>query len=374
MYKMVDEVTKLLNKRGGGLRASLYIPTHPASNSASIAADRIRLKNAIKHIRHHEAYNEPELHKSLVTLEKLYDDIDFWKHQELGLAIFLSKNDITYIKLPFEVSEAVYLTDHFVVSPLVIMNAVDTSYYVLDLNFTTPRLFRGAHGKLTQVNQANMPGALDNEVGKDEYKKHLQHHSGTDNAFHGHSPEDIVDDEIRKYLKLLAGAVDTYLLDKHSPLLLAGTPNRVGNLLKQLRYKNILAEHCEGSAERLNAAELYNVSTHIIQNHFAERTREAVARLNSAAPQYVLQGASEITQVASSDMGIRIESLYLPIYRLTKDSVRPGDNTSIAIELPDNISATEALVTSVISQGGAIIPVEIDAHGFKKKPKALQRY
>lgn len=374
MYKVENTVTKLMNEHGTGRYASIYMPTHPASTSTSIAADRIRFKNAIKQIRNHPDYDKSELGRSLKILEELQEDIEFWKYQDLGLAVFFDGNDVRYLKLPFEVNEASYLTSHYVVSPLIIMDAVNTNFYVLDINFTEPRLFYGAQGGLTQVNQANMPGALDEEVGRAEYKKHLQHHSGSDNAFHGHFPEDIVNDESRKYLKRIAEAVDTYLLDEHAPLLLAGTPNRLGNLRKELTYRHILPEHFEGSVERLNATELYDSAAKLIQSFFIEQTKEAVDRLNSAAPQYVLQSASEITEIATSDTGNRIESLYLPIFRLTQDSVRPGDNTSIAIELPENISATEELVTGVLSQGGTIIPVEIGAHGFKSKPKALQRY
>ncbi|MEO6760993.1 MAG: hypothetical protein ABI220_01285 [Candidatus Saccharimonadales bacterium] len=374
MDKAEELLTKLLKDKKPGLVVSIYLPTHPKSTPDNLTADQIRFKNAIKRVRHHVNYNGTELDKALEQLDDLLANLTFWKYQDHGLAVFCSAQGVDYFKLPFEVEEAEYITDHYVVSPLIIMEAASTRFYVLDLNFTTPRLFLGAHSELADIGQDKMPLSLSDEVGKDEYSKHLQHHPGGDYAFHGHSPEDTVSEEARRYLKKVASAVDKLLVGHHSPLLLAGTPNRTGNLRSLLTYKNILPSSYEGSAERFNPTELYSASAKLLQEYFNGRQETSVSRLASAAPKFVAVGLSEITELATSAGGASIESLYLPAYRLTKDSVQPGDNTSLVIDLPDDIETVEPLVTTIKQQGGQIIPVEIGAYDFLDQPKALRRY
>lgn len=374
MYTAKKAITTLLEDNKTKLAGSIYIPTNPQSNSQSMSADRTRFKNAIQYIRKHPDYDETELGDSLKKLDKMYEDFEFWKHQRNGLAVLFNAKKVKVFKLPFEVTEAQYLTDHFVVSPLIIMYAVDTDFYVLDLNLTAPRLFHGTQGSLTEIKDSNLPEGLDEEIGKEEYRKHLQHRSSGVGAFHGHSEEDAIDDETRRYLKLVAEAVDAYLIDEHSPLILAGTVSRVGNVRKELNYERILSDSYDGSVERLNANELYDATVGLAQDYFIKRLDASVERLKQAAPEYVAVGGEEIIDISQSERGGRIENLYLPIYRLTKDSVRAGDNTSLVVELPSDIETIEPLVSAVINQGGSIVPVEIDAYKFLDVPKALCRY
>jgi hypothetical protein len=219
-----------------------------------------------------------------------------------------------------------------------------------------------------------MPASLDEEVGKDEYKKEFQHSPTGSSLYHAHTEADTVDDEIRRYLKLLAGAVDTYLGDTNSPLLLAGTTNRTSALRKELKYEHILEETHSGSVEHLNATELYELSEPTVQRYFAGLRDTAVKRLKEAAPEFVAVGKEEIIAITKQEQGGRIESLYLPIFRTTNDTVRAGDNRSLILELPDDIEIIEEAVTSVARQGGRIIPVEIGAYNFLDTAKALCRY
>lgn len=374
MHRARKAIKTLVSNHVSGLAGSIYIPTHQRSTNQNIAADRTRFKNAIQRIRLHKDYDETKLGGSLKKLDKIYDDMEFWKYQDHGLAVLFDKESVEYFKLPFEVREAEYLNDHFVISPLIIMSEMDTRFYVLDLNLTRPRLLYGAHGELEEVNQENMPGSLDDEVGKDEYRRQLQHQSIRMNAYHGHSEEDVIDDETRRYIKQVATAVDNYLHDKQVPLLLAGTDNRTDGLRKELEYTQVLPNSHSGNVERLNARDLRKVVAPLIQDYLADRLNQAVDRLQKAAPQYVIVGKQEIMEAVSSEGGGRVESLYLPIYRVTKDSVMAGDNTSLLIELPDDIETIESLVISVDNQGGKIVPVEIGAHKSIDEPKALCRY
>jgi len=227
---------------------------------------------------------------------------------------------------------------------------------------------------LTEINQENMPGSFEDEVGKDEYQKQLQRTRGGAMGFHGHTEEEAISDEMRRYLKQLAEVVDACLLDESAPLLLVGTDNRVGNLRKALQYKNVVDQHYSGNVEHLNAGEIYNGAETIMTNHFQDSQDKAIKRLSDTAPKYVAIGRDEIVAIIDAETSGRIELLYLPIYRNTHDTVKPGDNESFVIELPSGIETIEPLVTAVVRSGGGIVPVEIGAYSFLDQPKALCRY
>lgn len=367
-------IIKLIESQTDGIVGSIYIPTHLDSSVANTRTDRVRFKNALQAIKRLPNYTEAYFKKVMDELEKLHDDMEFWNHQDLGLAVLFNDQSFEYFKLPFEVSERYYLTDHFVVSPLLIMEAVNTNFFVLDINTTAPRLLFGSGGILVEVNKDNMPGSLEDEVGKSEYKKQLQHQRSGTSAYHGHTEDDAVDDELRRYLKLVAGSVDEFLRERNLPLLIAGTDNRVGGIKKELKYKYVLEHSFSGSVERLNTTELYGVVADSIQEYWELVRDQRVHQLQESAPGLVAVGRQEIVDITRQERGGRIDSLFLPIYRLTRDNVRAGDNRSLVIELPDDIEDIEELAASVVSTGGKLVPVEIGAYEFLDVPKALCRY
>jgi hypothetical protein len=131
---------KLIKEPAGGTKLSIYSATHPSSSSQSIAQDRLRFKNSLQGIKSNKSYDERELGKTMRSLERLLADSMFWKHQSLGLAIFADKSGYESIQLPHGIAEMQFVEDHLIVSPLAIMLSIGTGYYVLDINFTRPRL------------------------------------------------------------------------------------------------------------------------------------------------------------------------------------------------------------------------------------------
>ncbi|NCS82860.1 hypothetical protein GW746_00375, partial [Candidatus Saccharibacteria bacterium] len=79
---------QLLQTNNADQKLSIYLPTHSASSSQTVNEDIIRFKNSLKAIRLDEDYDELELSETMEALEALIDDVEFWKHRTLGLAVF----------------------------------------------------------------------------------------------------------------------------------------------------------------------------------------------------------------------------------------------------------------------------------------------
>lgn len=359
----------LLNRDSGTLKATLYIPTSPVNSGQSVAADKTRFKNALQVIRNHHAYNERELGATLETIHKeLYDNAEFWNYQDYGLAVLFDANGYEYFHLPFEITEQEYVSDHFVVSPLLITASIDTSFYLLDVNLTKPRLYYGARGRFEEVNARNMPDTFEDEVGRDEYRNQVQHQSGGSSTFHGHTEEGALDEDVRRYLKLVAAAADDFLAGLDRPLLLAGTTNRTGNIRGELNYGQVLDTTLVGNHETATTQHLYELANPMLRDFLRTERDAAMTKLANAAPSYVVMGRAEIEEAAD---GGRVETLFLPTYRLTGDSVRADVDQALVIDLPSDIEEVETIVTKVLQQGGVVVAVPTDA---LDQPKALCRY
>ncbi|MDZ7744177.1 MAG: hypothetical protein U5K77_00230 [Candidatus Saccharibacteria bacterium] len=367
-----------LHKRtSAGPKLSIYIPTHPKSNSASINEDKTRLKNALKAIENDPKFDKHAHKNILKPLHDVLDDTQFWKHQAVGLALFADANGFEFMHLPLEPTEATYIDKEFVISPLIIMHSIATGFYVLDVNLSRVRLLKSAHGTLHEIEDAQLPESFQDRLANMEYSYELQHQgapkdsTGSRGDFHGHEPDEAIADDIIKYLRDVARATDAYLSGHDKPLLLAGTENRVGNLHKFIHYKHTLPHALTGNFESHTPQMLHDAATEIIQQHQQHQREELVQNLLASGPEHVVMGHSEITEAAAAD---RVQRLYLPIFRNTADNVRTGDVHSIVLQLPKAISELESMIRSVINQAGEVIAVEVDAYKELAQPKALCRF
>lgn len=364
-------IEHLLSKKSGRLKASIYIPTNPASNSQSVTQDRTRFKNALQVVRNHQVYNEAELGKVMDKIyQDLYEDLEFWKYQESSLAVLLSNDGYEFFKMPYEITENEYVTDHFIVSPLLVVASADTSFYLLDVNFTKPRLLKSTHGNLSEIKTADLPGSLDAAVGRDEYLDQRQHHAGT-STFHGHDEENAVTADHKKYLKLVAEATDKYLAGHSQPLLLMGTTNRTGNVHQFINYPHLLKETLEGNFEDSHLNDIFKSASEIINRYFTDDMDDQIKSLEGTKPGLVVMGTKVIEEAA--DAG-RVEKLFLPTYKLTTDSISPSSQERLVIELPSDIEEIETMVVKVLHHAGKIVPTEIGAHKILNEPKAICRF
>lgn len=367
---------QLLKKENKGTHLSIYMPTHPSSSSQTMAQDTTRFKNALKKIKSDSAYDERELGETLKSLYKLVDDIDFWKRQDIGLALFANKDGFDYCHLPYETTEGTYIENRFIISPLAIMHSIGTEFYVLDINLTKPRLMKSNHGTLVSVDEANIPGSFQETIAGDEYKMELQNMpaprgSGGDNRIHGHSPEDAIEHATVRYLTNVADAVNEFLVDSDQPLLLVGEQSRVGNLRPFLKYEYLLSQSIDGNYEMYNPQDLYDLVIETMQDHETQQRRVLIEQIISSDPELVVTGNKEIIKAALAG---RVEQIYVPAYRRTKDSVRTRDSRSIVLQLPEEISELESVIRDVLLQAGSVVAVEIGAYSELTEIKALCRF
>jgi hypothetical protein len=365
--KILLDISK---KTDTGTKISIYIPTHPASTSTTLSEDTIRFKNTLQIIKAHEKYDESELGETIKKLESLLDDINFWKYRTLGLAVFADANGYQTVDLNFEITDMQYVEDTYVTSPLAVMLSIGTGYYVLDINHTKPRLVYFSASAKEEVATESMPGSFEEMVERVEYQKQQQHQSVGGGMFHGHTEADALDEAAMRYHRLIAKCVDKYLVDHDEPLLLTGTQNRIGHMRPLLNYHNVMKEAVEGNNEQLNEQELQNATDKIIENADMAARDEVIEKTKNTPLSSIALGTIEIETAAEAG---RVEALFLSAFRRTTDNIRDNYQTSIVLQLPEDVLSIETLARVVLTKGGNIVAVEQGSFE-NDEPRALCRY
>jgi len=357
-------IQSLLKSERSGQKLSIYIPTHPKSTSQTLSQDVIRLKNALKSVKTDPKFDAKQLNSTMDQLHELLDDTEFWKHQDTGLALFADNKGYQFFNLPYEITEACYLDEAYVISPLVVMQSINGGFYLADINLTAPRMFYGHNGGLYQINQELMPQSFQKAIAHDEHKAELQHQrtttiSGT--SSHGHDPEDSIDEDTQRYLRMVAHAVDTHLKDGHEqPLLLAGTANRVGNIRQLIKYHHVMSDNLTGNYEQQTAQQLHDLALPIIKAYNRQHRSNMASKLAAAAPELVVRGAKAIAR--ATDMG-RIERLYVPSFRSTTDGVQTSEDEAIVLQMDGQASEFETIIRRTLAQAGEVQAVEMRPNG-----------
>lgn len=370
------QIQNLINNEAAGPKISIYIPTHPVNNIQTIEQDKTRFKNALKDIKNNIKYDEEKLGVVLNSLYDMLDDIELWEYQDVSLAVFADKHGIEYYRLPYETTEAAYIEDQFIVSPMGIMHSIGINFYVLDINLTKPRLLKSRHGTLTEVILDKMPKSFEDTFSRDEYRNSLQNlaaprGSGGDNQIHGHGPEDSIKEDTSKYIVLIADTIDEYLRDQDLPLLIVGEESRVGNLRKHISYKNLLDDKIDGNFENYTPQKLYESAIEKIEDYDSKRRDDKVKKFLGSDPKFIVSGNTAISEAAEQK---RVETLFIPSYIRTKDSIRFGNYDSIILQLPSEMEELEAVTRKVLSQAGTVQAVAIDVYPEIDQPKALCRF
>ncbi len=360
----------VLQRQDPGIKLSIYVPTHPASTSPTISEDTIRFKNALQEIRANEQYDERELGNTMQKMELLLDDIEFWKHRTLGLAVFASKDGYETVDLNYEITDMHYVQDSFVISPLAIMLSIGTGYFVLDINQTKPRLIHFTSSAKEEVAADGMPGTFEETVKRVDYQDQQQHQSVAGNMFHGHSETAaLIEDELR-YYKLIAACADEYLADHDEPLLLAGTESRIGHMRPLIRYGNVLEATLAGNNEELNEQDMLD-ATETEMKSLDMVKRGALVDTAKATPLSKLaMGATEIEAAIAEG---KVDTLYLSAFRNTTDNIRDNYQSTVVLQLPEDILAIETLVRGALLQGADVIAVAQGSFDTNE-PRAILRF
>lgn len=319
----IDELKRLIENSQRPC-ASIYLPMEKAG--PDVRQNPIRFKNLVREAQkrlEEMGFPEDEAAKFLKPAHKL-DDNDFWEHQDLGLAIFISPEVSRYYHLPYEVQELVVVDNTFHLKPLLRLLNNDGRFYLLALSQKDVRLFEGTRYSIKEIEVENMPKSLDEALNYDETAQEGQFRiatskGGTSNsfsqpgAFHGQgSPDrDKHQEEILQFFNAVDEALHEKLRNHKEPLVLAGVEYLHPIYQEANTYPQLLKEGINGNPENLSLEELHDPAWQIVEPIFQQALQQPMERYQELAGSETGKTSNDLKEIVSAAYYQRIDSLFV---------------------------------------------------------------
>ncbi|HHE41313.1 MAG TPA: hypothetical protein ENL12_01515, partial [Dehalococcoidia bacterium] len=349
---------KNLIDRPGDVGVSIYLPTQ---RTGDVEQGAIRLRNLVRQASDKleaAGMRSPEVARILEPARALVEDPLFWHKQADGLALFLSKDQFVYYRLPYTFAERVVVSSLFHVSPLIPLFSASGMYYVLALSQNHVRLIQCTRDAAWEVTPDSVPERLADALQYDDFSKELQFRSapaaspaGKSAMYHGHGEgKDVAKDNILRFLRVVDSGIKEALNNAGAPLVLAGVEYMRALYREVNSYPHLVEDGVEGNADELSAADLQRAAWGKVEPYFTRAHDMAVRRYGEGIPlgltrnvvdQVVLAAADGRVSVLFASMGAQVWGRFSPEDRRVEvhREYRQGDEVLV------DVAVVRALVT-----------------------------
>ncbi|MFX0558629.1 hypothetical protein ACOCEA_17640 [Maribacter sp. CXY002] len=348
---------------------SIYIPVHKKGEDVLHRKDALLLKNQLKEVKtklEKEVLSKDEIDDLVAPIQALIDDSNFWRHQENGLAIFLTDGILKRFTLPILFEPFNQVANTFYLSPLLPMFTGDGSYFVLSLELEKVKLYKQTRYNSSEIFIDELiPSRMEERVGYDFEQKNLQfrsqHQTHGTATYHGHGEADRDrKDEISRYLWAIDRGLMTLIRDENKPMVIASQDYIYGLFKKVNTYHHLLDDYVSCNLSETDESTLHELAWNKVAPLFEEQRIEKFGLFK----QYEDTGrtSSEIKQVLPAALMGKIDTLFIRnnsdiwgVYEPQNNHVRVDDNS-----LPTNVSLSNKAAIKTFLNGGKVYVMEKD--------------
>lgn len=323
MSILTREDLKTLYQEREGICVSVYMPTNPQTTETD--QGRIQLKNLLVEAEKRllaAGLRVPDAQKLLAPAQKFLWDKLFWRHQDQGLALFLSTETFYHYSLPYDFEAQVVIADRFHIKPLLPLLADDGQFFVLALSQNQARLLQGTQHSISEVDEAEIPANLAETMVADGSEKQLQFHTGSGSPgggrraaiFHGHdATSKLSRTNIQRYFRQIDHGLSAWLANEHAPLLLAGVDYLLPLYKEVNSYPHLLDRGISGNPDELRVEELGRRGWAIVEPLFQQTRQQAVAQYQQLRGSANERAANDPAQIVQAAFHGRIETLFVAL-------------------------------------------------------------
>ncbi|PMB52243.1 hypothetical protein CEN39_10900 [Fischerella thermalis CCMEE 5201] len=368
----IDEIKTLVENTQSPC-VSLYMPTQKAGPETR--QNPIRFKNLIREAEERLTEMGMDDAKAVEFLQpaKELDKNEFWQHQDVGLAIFISPSVFRYYQLPMDFQELVVVSNQFHLKPLLHLVNNDGRFFVLALSQDNVRFFEGTHYNIQEVEVENMPKSLDEALLYDETAKEGQRRIGTSRGgtanpfsqpgeFHGQgSPDrDEHQKDILQFFHIIDDALHEKLRDEKAPLLLAGVEYLFAIYTEANSYKNLLEEGIHANVDIIKPGELHEQAWQIVEPIYTQSYEAIMELYQQIAGEGTGRASSDLKEIIPAAYYQRVDYLLVPVDHQVWGSF---DSETMAVDLhsepqPDDQDMLDFAAIHTLLNGGAVYTVD----------------
>lgn len=366
-----------LQKRAEPVSVSIYIPTHKSEPDTQ--QDPIRYKNQLKTVENKLIEMEVEENTKESILDKaqsLLDDTMFWRHNDEGLAVFITDEFIEYYKVPISFEERILVDDCFLITPLIRMITLEGTYCVLALSQKKVRLLKCTRSKVEEIELENAPKSMEEFRQFDVYQKSVQHHSGQGKGtpiFHGHGGGDDNNKVVMEYLKTIENEVTAEMRKRNDPLILAGVENAIAHYRKVNHYSRLMDESITTNPDPVNNETLKDEGWSHIKAYFLKGMYDDLEKLGD------LSGSDKISrdlnEILDGAYYGKVDSLFISNTSEKWGAFKPNgtdDADNGTMEKNTDLLNLAALYT--LNKGGDVFSLNEEDDHLQSEVAAIYRY
>jgi len=315
-------INNLINTPETETCITIALNTHRFNNDAQ--QDPLRFKKMVQEAAvklEENGYNTSEAEELLDDISKLKDKHKFWLKQQESLIVFAGNGLFEYQKLPFKISEQVYVSDHFYIKPLIDLQQRMGEYFVLTLSKNNIRLLKIDHTVTSEIALEDIPTSYEEFTKFDVYEKSLSSSStGSGNKQYHGTGDAAADDEryIEEFMKQVESGVTSYMRKTNRPLLLAGVDRIRSKYRKVNHYDHVITDNAlKGNPDKWSEKELAEKSQPVIeQEKMGEIRREAEKCADYTNTDRFVRDIKQVSKAAGYG---QIDTLFI-----AKNGAQPG--------------------------------------------------
>lgn len=295
---------------------SIFMPTFKTGPEVQQAP--ILLKNLTKEAEERLVQlgrRRPEVLDLLKPIEKLTHDTEFWKHQDDGLALFLSPDGFETFRLPVRFEPSLTVDHKLNVRPILPHLHGDGQFYILAISLNDARFFKASKHEIKELEIENLPLNKEQALGLDKSQSlTLNRAPGFSSGVPAHGSLELSDQEkteIRQYFRKVDQALSSTLKSAKEPMVIAGV-DALFHLYREVNtYPHLLGECIKGNPEALTPAQLHIKAWPMVGASFTGAlmsTRDKFSKLFNKQSPLVSSKLEEIFFAAQQK---RVESLFI---------------------------------------------------------------
>lgn len=364
-----DDLTALFDYQNEFI-VSMYMPMEKLGRE--IRENAIQLKNQLAVAREQlemAGMTRQEIDELLAEVIRLIENQEFWRHQDKGLAIFVTPDETKIWRLPLSFEPLTTVGERAHVKPLLDYFAYDGRYFILALSQKDVRFFRGTRYSIQEIDVEGMPRSLDEALQYDDPESHLQYHTtpktrgnSGDALYHGHGDVEIDDKtQILRFCQKVDHALQPFLAQENAPLILACVDYMLPIYKEANSYNHILTtDHISGNPKLLTAALLHEQAMEILDPVFTARREEAWDIYQQAqATEQTVSGAIDVAQAAYQG---RVQTAFVARNEHWWGQVdeETGQVTTEDEPTPNNVDVLDFAAAHTLKNGGEVYLVDTD--------------
>ena len=298
---------------------SIYLPTHTAGRETR--QDPIRLKNQLSQAEaqlSEVGVGESEQQQLLKSAFDLLEAEDFWQHQDSGLALFITSDQLRTYRVPLEFEPMTVVSNQLHIKPLIPLITDDAQFYVLAASQNKVALYQATRSSIHAVDLSDTPLSLEVALRYDDPEESLQGHTGSrmsgssggQTVFHGQGAgNDSDNSDILRFFHLVADGVESVLNGQTVPLVFMGVDFLFPIYKEANEYPHLMEEAIAFQPDQLSPEEVRDRAIEVVEPYFSANRRAVVEQYGSLLDKK--QATADLQTILNASHDGQVDTLLL---------------------------------------------------------------